>query len=477
MNKLTSSIEKKMNEIISESLKEEGSLETIKDGLSTIEEINSKINNIEMKIENIENKIIQEKLLEAKNDLASQLFFHFNKLNSTVNIITKNKRFFKKRVRCLFLVHNISTWESLCSVYNLMLEDKLFEPIIATINKRFPGDDNYDGENELSEKLSLLGFAHIRMNSEDSFLDLEIIKLMAPDFIFRQSQWDNDIPPGFSTENLNFSHLLFIPYEIMNFLDVVDHNIENSFFHKSCSMIFLANEQTKMEVIKKYPFASNLYVCGHPKVETLGKSLPYWPISSAANNNSYKVLWAAHHSIGEDWSNFGTFLSIYESMLEFAKMNSDIDVVFSPHPALFSTLKNEKYTEVAEKVQNWLEEWNNLQNTSYTESSTYGGLFAASDLLLVDGISWLLEYQLTNKPIIFLERDDHLPLLESGETIAKGTYRCRKIEDGLKRIVELKNGAIDYLSEQREKTISTLLSEKEPSRKIIETIKDTFNLD
>ncbi|HCR3030472.1 TPA: hypothetical protein ON286_004085, partial [Escherichia coli] len=70
-------------------------------------------------------------------------------------------------------------------------------------------------------------------------------------------------------------------------------------------------------------------------------------------------------------------------------------------------------------------------------------MFKAADLLLIDGISWLLEFQLEKKPIIFLEREDHLPFDINGEKIRDGLNSVNNIDQALELLLEFRNGKVD----------------------------------
>ncbi|ADP12972.1 conserved hypothetical protein [Erwinia sp. Ejp617] len=404
----------------------------------------------------------QNLLLKKQSTIAKQ----------TLHSLSRKVRNQSDKISCIFLVHNISAWDSLSPVYEAMQADNSFYPTVASINKKFPGEVNFGGEDIVHEKLSEQNIEHIRLKSENSYEDLDIIKTINPDVIFRQSQWDADIPPAFSSEELNFCHLAYVPYEIMNFLGNVDPNIENSPFHKHCSMLFVANEYAG-NALKENDSLNNdrIYITGHPKVESLLAAKEEWPIKSTDGEKKYRVLWGAHHSIDHNWSNFGTFLTIFKQMLNWAETTPDIEIVFSPHPALMTVLRSERYRDYRVETDIFFKRWNELPNTDIFENNTYGGIFKASDALIIDGISWLLEYQILNKPIIFIEREDHLPFLKSGEIIANSVYRVANFEAAKEALIDLLKTGGDPFKQQREITHNELLSIRNASENILKVIK------
>ncbi|AUX73080.1 hypothetical protein [Erwinia pyrifoliae] len=443
-----------------------------------LEELRICVKNQKDEIENnnditfVENsQVIINKIIEQNAQLKGDVSV-IKKIVETLHQKIKN---LSDEITCVFLVHNVSAWDSLSPVYDAMLNDPSFNPIVASINKKFPGEMSFAGEDAVDNYLSEEKIKHIRLKSENSHEDLDIIKTIKPEVIFRQSQWDADVPPAFSSQELNFAHLAYVPYEIMNFLGNVDPNVENSVFHKHCSMLFVANKYAYDSLKENSGISEErIFITGHPKVEKLLSSEGIWPISWADGRKNYRVLWGAHHSIENNWSNFGTFLEIYPQMLEWAKENSQIDIVFSPHPALLTTLKNEKYDHIRHDIDLFFKEWNELPNTMLFENNTYGPLFKASDALIIDGISWLLEYQILEKPVVFLERNDHLPFLTSGEIIAESVCRVSDFNGVKEAISILMATSEDCYKQQRQITLNELLHIKKASENILKVIKDTL---
>ena len=458
-------------------------LDFINDNLSR-NDINGELCNLTGKVSELGNRLdlIENKfhLLSKLNEFIDnstekdrQLLSDIAILNQTVNMISSNEYISREnKIKCLFLIHNIESWDSVFSVYNEMLHCEKFNVIIASINRRYPGSSIFKDEDYIHRILTQLGIEHIRFNNVNSYDDLNIIKSLAPDVIFRQSQWDNDIPPGFSTNNLRFSKLCLIPYEIMNFVQLGFNHL-SSYYHTSCWKLFVANKQTKIEQEQHDKLNGlNVFVTGHPKVKALKEAKPFWPISSNPNVKKFKILWASHHSIDHNWSNFSVFLNIYNDMLNWAKSDNSIEFVFSPHPALVTVLESLNDPIQKESINNFFTEWNQLDNTNYYREGPYGPLFQSSDILIIDGISWLLEYQLIKKPIIFIERQDHSPFTVNGELIASGTNRVSNFEQAKDKAYKFKAGELDLHRQNQEKVIETLLSINDASNNIINSIID-----
>ncbi|WP_028928559.1 hypothetical protein [Pseudonocardia asaccharolytica] len=76
---------------------------------------------------------------------------------------------------------------------------------------------------------------------------LRLIKAIEPDVVYRQSQWDADVPDELSTERLGFVRTCLIPYETMNLVvNVAGERTANtavdSDFHRAAWMVFCTNK-------------------------------------------------------------------------------------------------------------------------------------------------------------------------------------------------------------------------------------------
>lgn len=328
------------------------------------------------------------------------------------------------KIRCIFLVHSIETWDAHYDVYQAMLNDNRFEPFVVSINRRFGNSQDYIGEQRVSDELDLLTINHIRIDMQDSFVGLNLVRGLMPDIIFRQSQWDNLYPPAFSSNYLNFAKLCVIPYGTSIVATFENESPEKEFsefsydtpYHQAAWRIYCETQLT-YDYIKSFRHASDekLVLSGYPKLDRLLSERPEWPIKRQAPTAAqpYRIIWAPHHTAQDQWLNFGVFHRVYKDFLMFAKERQDIDFVLKPHPELFGSVIN-RGVMTQNEVNNFLTEWLMLPNCAY-ENNRYGALFAASDLMVTDGISFIVEYPIFEKPLVFFDSGVHAPLNEIGQ--------------------------------------------------------------
>lgn len=116
------------------------------------------------------------------------------------------------------------------------------------------------------------------------------------------------------------------------------------------------------------------------------------------------VIWAPHHSFPKnDTIGLSTFMETHQIMRELAIRYKDkIFFAFKPHPVLRSKLL---LVWSKEQVDEYYSFWDSQENTMFADG-TYLDLFKGSDALIHDCDSFLIEYLYTQKPVMFLVREN-----------------------------------------------------------------------
>ncbi|VWB73856.1 CDP-glycerol glycerophosphotransferase family protein [Burkholderia lata] len=380
-------------------------------------------------------------------------------VQSTVQLVARRSSFGRRRIRCAFLIHNTAAWDALADVVEGMRNHPRFEVFVYSIDRRFPGAVGYGGESEVSEELDRLGVVHRRLGTERTPDGLGLLRSTEPDLIFRQSPWDFDIPDMFSTRNINFARICYIPYYATVLVERHETHAENSpdfhtdmEFHRSCWRIFCDSEFHKSLFDATATRGDdNVVVSGNPKFDRLlrlGSTHPHWPVGEADRRRGTRIIWAPHHSVTDDWLGFGTFVWTYEAMLEWARQDDGCEFVMKPHPALFDRLKDANLIDDAALAE-FMHAWAEMPNTVTIQDSSYAELFAASDCLITDGISFIAEYQLFEKPLIFIDSGRHAAFNEIGAAALDGVHSVTSIDDARAAVEALKRGDLPSKSAQQ----------------------------
>ncbi len=378
--------------------------------------------------------------------------------------------------RVLFLVHHPEAWYSLADVYAGMASAPDFDTLVASIPRWFPGASGHQDEGRAHDALTGWGVPHVRFNHEDSFADLTVARAFAPDVIFRQSQWDPDVPAAFATAELTFARLCLVPYETMSLIEtpVDDGELNPSYdcpYYRSAWRVFHANPMIRSVALRHAVSANpgHHVVTGHPKADVITRALAS---AEPEPQRPFTVLWSPHHSITDEWNRFGTFHQTAFEMVNLAKLHPDWHFVLSMHPALVTRIDNPAPPLTHDFVERFRTQWSQLPNTEFFPGGDYAPLFAHSDALVSDGLSWLLEYQFAKKPVIFLERPDHRRFNDVGERALSGVTRVRSVDEAADLLEGLAAGRTHDLRSEQDQIVEQLFGAPGAADRIIAAIRD-----
>ena len=101
------------------------------------------------------------------------------------------------------------------------------------------------------------------------------------------------------------------------------------------------------------------------------------------------------------------------------------------------------------KTDEYYRAWAKMENTLLAEGE-YVELFKSSDALIHDCGSFMAEYLVTNKPVLFLEKNNYkMPLNEFGKLCLNQHYIARKKQTIITFLDDVVLGSNDPMKEQR----------------------------
>lgn len=310
------------------------------------------------------------------------LFFIYYKIlhSFIVNRIRK-----KNNISVAFIVTCISTWRTE-ELYLAMSKHKKFSPYIVITN-------NYEEDNikDVEEYVKNKGYKYcIIETNEKTFSKLghDIVFIPKP-----YNLWSKYFQPY-----SNFTSLYC--YSNYGFHTIDEEWIYKLRIYKYFWQVYFENEIC-INCAKKYLVnKSAIRLTGLPFMD---KFLSQDYIDPWRNDNKElkKIIWAPHHTIFDnDLLSYSTFLRYSNIMIDLAKKYKDyVYFAFKPHPQLRNKLIK-LWGE--EKTKNYYNMWSNMPNSQFIPGD-YIGLFMFSDAMIHDCSSFIIEYQYTNKPILFLE--------------------------------------------------------------------------
>lgn len=224
--------------------------------------------------------------------------------------------------------------------------------------------------------------------------------------------------------------------------------------------------------------AANAVVTGYPGTEIfLDKAyLPNDPWKPQPSPKK-RIIWAPHHSIDDEIS-ISTFLLYYDQMLQLAKKYSDrVQFAFKPHQLL--KFKLQKIWGM-ERTEAYYQEWANLANGQLEEGS-YVDLFLTSDAMVHDSASFTTEYLYTQKPVMYLVRDEQRSagvLTPFGQIVFNAHYHGHTIDEVERFITDVVLAGDDPMLPIRRQHFERYLQPVDgmlPSQHIIHEIEKLIN--
>ncbi len=349
-------------------------------------------------------------------------FFYRMKIKQNLAFIKKNKTKVLKRLanqthyKVIFYVYDCAKWKCQ-SLYDLMEKSKDFTPLIVVTKNAANNIDNPSYQTQ-EEILNTYEFFKSRgMNVEIGYnftLEKHIpFKEFEPDIIIYQHPWYVETSQG-PVVCSEFALTAYIPYDIATTNLPSDYNLR---FHNYVENFFVFNNSFKEYYSQRMDNkGENIKVAG-------ALALDYF-ISHPPQNEKQYVIYAPHWTVKHEGTiAYSTFAETGKFMLEYAKRNPQFNWLFKPHPMLKKALIDNKIMTKQE-----VEEYYN----SWTEScfdSDYFKYFNDSQLMITDCSTFLLEYAVTQKPLIRLVSKDMPEFNTTTEEVVKTYYNAQDIQE------------------------------------------------
>lgn len=387
------------------------------------------------------------------------------------------------RIKVVFLTFYFEAWDALADVHSLMLADDRFEVTVVSIPRRFRADEPFANEDKVSEFLSNAGVEHLRFNMDDSLDGLAKLRALAPDYVFINYPWQRNYQPNYRVEKLaEFTKVAYVPYYSLALVNEpgasgVTPYLYTQRSNQLAALVFTQDPNTVAAYANTGRGNGYVHLTGTPKIDALVRKVQSGETNWPLPGGNRRMVWAPHHSFSEDWFNFGMFPEIAHDILQFARSHQGIDIVLRPHPIMFGNLVASGMRTEAE-LASWLADWNSLTNTAIDADGDIGRLFAAADIFLTDGISFIGEYPLaTGKPAVFFEKQNHWPWSPIGKIASRANLHVHNFVE-FEEVFEdfLEHGLPDFSAEIAELRKAAQPFPGEAAAKIVEVILQDFEL-
>lgn len=406
--------------------------------------------------------IIDYQLIRNKDDIL------FNNIQNEIHQYCQNKLKNKIEANCkiniAFMVYSASMW-SCDELYHYFENDNHFNPFIV-VGRYFSDTDlstfpfynktlNYFKNNNYNVKTIELSDTRKQIWK----------KLDYPDIIFYLTPYNIFLPKELNIGYAPASSLcIYIPY----CYTLCDEGKLASTPGMLYSWKHFCESNIYQNILARAGLTNTEYL-GYPRMDKFYEPIPSesfkWKMT---NENAKKIIYAPHHSFSSNSSRFSTFRNNYKEIYDYAASHTDTTSwCLKLHPNLKRSAVDEQIFHTQKECEDFFTKWNSLPNATVVEESTYSDIFITSDAMLCDSVSFLAEYQHTNKPLLYLENESHIPFNEFGQQIYKILYSVdgKNIQGIFDFIDDVVINGNDTMYKQRKEFFDTTLNYRKNTNK------------
>lgn len=356
-------------------------------------------------------------------------------------------------VRVLFVAQYPSVWSSWRSVWHAMDKDPRFVATVVLTPFIHPFSSTAVTFDEMRKCL-------IDENVPFCTVDFFDIDEFRPHIVFLQNPYDETRPKFLRSDELTEIgvRVAYIPYGLE--MGGGAWNIAAQFdspLHRTAWRIFARSDRHK-KMFAHYCRAGNAHVVatGHPKFDSVRvnsrTTLPGEITAKIAGRNV--ILWTPHFSVG-DTPTWSTYRLYGEYILSEIHRWPNLFLLLRPHPLFFKAMRQHGVWD-AEGERKFRQSIDDSQNMALEESPDYNAAFSASDALMTDVGSFLLEYLPTKKPLLYLHHPNGLGMNDDAELV-NALYVASDPQE-IKRFFQMVSIGDDPRKYQRELALPEFLS-------------------
>lgn len=413
------------------------------------------------------------KALKNKKKMIKNVLTDLTTIPYLIKINSRNK-IKGRKIRIAFMCQYIPAWNKFEPLYREMEKGDLFEAYLICIPDciRDGGVVNYNGINETFNYFNSLKYKNvIDAYKDEEWID---IKSLAFDYIFYTRPYNHYMPKQYNTKNVKeYSRVGSLIYGMIITKDIFEVTM-NAGFYKDVFIYYAETSMALKMYKRKFPITTFLRLRkvefhGYPVFEQIMKDKNKESLSWGFSNNLYRVMWTPRWTTAKHLGG-SNFFVYYKSLIEYAGINPNVDILIRPHPLTFDNfVKTGEMTE--QEVKEYIKQIENMPNMSIDKEKEYNDTIWGSSVLITDISSFIPEYYITGKPIIFCASNMFLELTEDMKMMLEGCYVSYNSEETYEYLEKLKQGK-DDLKSIRERVINELFGENinTSTKRIVESI-------
>lgn len=307
-------------------------------------------------------------------------------------------------IKIAFFPYKYSMWDSLESIWKAAAMDGRCECQIVPVpyydrKENMELGELHDESGSYPEEMHVLDYRHYSIEAEN------------PDIVYIHNPYDDYnkvtcIEPSFFMENLKKQGaiMVYVPYYMASYCDKYE-NLRNFYRTKGAVLSdYIVLQSNKLKTAYEYSGidSKKLLVTGSPKIDKIyelkereRKGKEEWQ-SMIKGRKVFLLCSSINDLLNDD-----NWLCRTNAIIDRILGDKSLALVWRPHPLLLQSirvLKKEwikEYREICKKVQK-------AENGVIDENGDFGDALTASDGMIGDFSSLVLQYTFSEKPVLLL---------------------------------------------------------------------------
>lgn len=391
--------------------------------------------------------------------------------NEMIRLRLKQKKQEHEPINVVFVCHRPAIWESLHSVYDYMKQDPdIRTHIVAIPNKKQLPELNLNHEQYESEGAEAFWKSENCIQGYNySTLEWFDLKTLEPDYVFFQTPYNVCRPPQYHSSVVSkYARICYVSYFGVFYTDEIYDECAPLDYLSDLSFFFTQNPMDDAYIKERFgriqSHRCQVINTGYPRYDRI-EDYRAQPCEMWKEADTFKMVWTPRWTTNEGNCHFFHYK---DKIVDYCKNDPGVELVFRPHPQAFKewNATGELPEKEAESYKrNFVD-----SNMHLDDTNNYYPTLYASDCLITDRSTILLDYFCTGKPIIYcMSHNVHDKIFPS---LMEGMYCVDTWDEVVKVLTGLRQG-VDPLKAVRDRIVlENFIYQDDPAgRKIAKLIK------
>lgn len=363
-------------------------------------------------------------------------------INRLEQMLARSETEHNPKIKAVFLAQETFTWPSFESVYEAFAADPACEAQLVYVPFEHV---NSDKKRDYFTEYKDMGLPIIHCDNYD-------LSAESPDLVFFVKPYDG-IPKKFYIENVDriAQRSVYIPYganwvDYQNVPLLIRYHFQLPLQDKAWKIFDTPDYLREYYIHYGNRNGENVELIGHPRFDSIrkfAKMRDSIPLIWKKKIEKRKVfMWNTHFSNrndGQKDSDWATFELFGQNMLSYFKLDKEVILLWRPHPLFFNSLLNNKIM-TSQELEELIITIDNSENIILDTLSDYRYAFSATDALISDASSLLLEFLAIGKPVLYTYQGSRFSIVN--KNLLPAYYKATKwieIEKFIQNVKEEKD--------------------------------------